>query len=471
MISRSRRPAFIFALITAFMSLPAQADVATAMEDFWSGMDAAANVSGPSAFKGQSAGYYTPGSLYLRFPQKRTQIASLTLPSVRAGCGGIDIFTGSFSFINANELVAMMKAIANNSVGFAFQVALETISPVIAEKVGELTDLAQKINASSINSCETAQGLVGGLWPKTDRSSKYICEQLATNKGIFSDWAASRQGCGADGQRSTVLAGADTNETDHVPVNKNLTWEAIKKHPILKDDEELAELFMTIAGTVIIRSGENDDDPGTMDVIEPKVIDEGIIQALLEGGEVTVHDCDETINCLNPTRFGKTVTISADRAFRRRVETLLAGMVTAVRTDTAVTTEMLRFLNVSSLPLYKFVNVHVAYSGGNAIADLLQYSEILALDFVFAFLDAAIEDVQDAAAQVQSGTADVLELWSTKMADSRKALLDRRTLSGQNLQVIVDIVERVQLLESFLASNLSSRVAHSISFSRALVSR
>jgi hypothetical protein len=146
-------------------------------------------------------------------------------------------------------------------------------------------------------------------------------------------------------------------------------------------------------------------------------------------------------------------------------------MVTSVRADTALTQEMIDFLNLSTLPVYKFVNVHVAYSGGNAISDLLQYSEVLAIDFVFAFLDSAVEDVQDAASYVQGGSSDILEMWTDRLSESRVNLTRHRTQSGQHLQIALDIVKRVQILEAFLASNLSSRLAHSVTYSRRLISR
>ena len=58
---------------------------------------AAANVTGPTAFEGQAAGYYSLGNVWTRFPQNTTNLANLQLPRARAGCGGIDIFAGSFS--------------------------------------------------------------------------------------------------------------------------------------------------------------------------------------------------------------------------------------------------------------------------------------------------------------------------------------------------------------------------------------
>ncbi|MFV3537544.1 conjugal transfer protein TraH, partial [Mycobacterium tuberculosis] len=101
------------------------------MNSYFNKSGAAANVTGPTAFQGQSAGYYSGGSLWSRFPQKSINPVSVALPSARGGCGGIDLFAGSFSFINADEIVAMLKATANNAIGFAFQLAIDSISAQI----------------------------------------------------------------------------------------------------------------------------------------------------------------------------------------------------------------------------------------------------------------------------------------------------------------------------------------------------
>ena len=52
------------------------------------------------------------------------------------------------------------------------------------------------MNNLSINSCEMAQGLVGGVWPKGDLADKAICEAIGNSEGIFTDYAAAKHGCG-----------------------------------------------------------------------------------------------------------------------------------------------------------------------------------------------------------------------------------------------------------------------------------
>src|SRR3546814_4474247 len=48
----------------------ARADVGAEMNRFFSDAGGAANVTGPSAYEGQSAGYYSLGNVWTRFPQK-----------------------------------------------------------------------------------------------------------------------------------------------------------------------------------------------------------------------------------------------------------------------------------------------------------------------------------------------------------------------------------------------------------------
>ena len=175
MIIRFKRS--IAALLIAALPFQAvSADVGSSMDNFLSDVGGAANVTGPTAFQGQAAGYYSLGNVWTRYPQKTTNIANLQLPRARAGCGGIDIFAGSFSFINASEIVAMLKAVANNAVGFAFSLAIDTVCPECSKIMQEFSQKAQLMNNLNINSCEMAQGLVGGIWPKGDLADKAICE-------------------------------------------------------------------------------------------------------------------------------------------------------------------------------------------------------------------------------------------------------------------------------------------------------
>ena len=119
------------------------------------------NTTAPNAYQGQEAGYYSGGSLFARDSVRDTQIASVDLPSFKSGCGGIDLFTGGFSFVNSQQLVNAMQNIINNAVGYSFNLALESATPEIANVMKYMNTLSNDINRANINSCETAAGLVG----------------------------------------------------------------------------------------------------------------------------------------------------------------------------------------------------------------------------------------------------------------------------------------------------------------------
>ena len=68
-------------------------------------------------------------------------------PGYRSGCGGIDLFSGGFSFINSDQLVGLLKNVMNNAKGYAFTLALEAATPQLANVIKYLQEQAAKINA------------------------------------------------------------------------------------------------------------------------------------------------------------------------------------------------------------------------------------------------------------------------------------------------------------------------------------
>src|SRR3546814_17533862 len=71
----------------------ARADVGAEMNRFFSDAGGAANVSVPSAYEGQSAGYYSLGNVWTRFTRKSVQPFHLPLPSDPTRRGGHDLFS------------------------------------------------------------------------------------------------------------------------------------------------------------------------------------------------------------------------------------------------------------------------------------------------------------------------------------------------------------------------------------------
>src|SRR4051812_8521066 len=66
---------------------------------FFKSAGMASNVTTPGAYQDQTAGFYTGGSIAARNAVRNVQLATVQMPGVRAGCGGIDLWMGGFSHI------------------------------------------------------------------------------------------------------------------------------------------------------------------------------------------------------------------------------------------------------------------------------------------------------------------------------------------------------------------------------------
>jgi conjugative transfer pilus assembly protein TraH len=144
---------------------------------------------------------YTGGSLMMRAPGRNYPLVNAQLPSLRAGCGGIDIYGGAFSFINKQQFIALLQNIGSNAVGYAFKLALQSISPDIDKLLTELQDQMNKINAMNINSCEAAQALVNGVVGEYDNSVQSGCANISQYLGSVSDRAEARLTCATNAPR------------------------------------------------------------------------------------------------------------------------------------------------------------------------------------------------------------------------------------------------------------------------------
>ena len=453
---------------------PAAADVNGAMENYFNSMGAAANVTGPSAYNGQRAGYYSLGNIYTRFPQKTLNPASIQLPGYRAGCGGIDLFAGSFSFVNSSEIVAMMKAVANNAVGFAFKLAIDTLCPECGATMSDLSQRVQQMNNAALNSCQLAQGLVNTVAGKSDLADRNFCETIAPFKGVFSDAAASMPGCGNTGERASAAdaAAADPALKDASPMlPRNFTWEALKKAPLFNQggtfDRQLAEFAMTLVGTAIYIPGKTKDEPASFDLVAG---DANVGRLLLDGTSasgIKVMRCDDDTTCLKYTMVDAP-TLS--KPLKARVSELIDKMITSINTDAPLTGGDLsaaqNLLQVASIPLYKILTVNAAYGRGIYTGDKDSLAEITSVDLLFAMLKEFSDEVQRGRNSLVGVEDTKLTMWASQLDRSRNILADQQHVNQGKVQETLGIVQRTSFIESILQSQMSPALNASLDWSR-----
>ena len=129
-------------------------------------MDLKANImsnnTNPQSYQSASRHVFAGGGIVAKNKIFSSDVISFTPPSFTAGCGGINMYLGSFSFINKDQIVTLFRSIAQNAIGYLFKIALKALSEMISSTIEEFQNIVQKLNEYLGNSCQIAQGLVDG---------------------------------------------------------------------------------------------------------------------------------------------------------------------------------------------------------------------------------------------------------------------------------------------------------------------
>jgi len=120
--------------------------------------------SGPNMFESQKRGYASAGSLSLRFNNERDYLVTAAPPRFRGGCGGIDMFMGSFSYLNADYLMKKLERIAEGGAAtFIYDIAMSVLSEPIQKSMKSLEALVDRLNQLQIDDCKAAKGVAAYL--------------------------------------------------------------------------------------------------------------------------------------------------------------------------------------------------------------------------------------------------------------------------------------------------------------------
>jgi conjugative transfer pilus assembly protein TraH len=249
------------ALSLALASAPTHATLSGALD----GMMFA--TTQPGAYASQSRRGFIGGSFGVRTPIKNVNLVNVAVPDVKAGCGGIDIFGGAFSFISAEEFKQLIRAIGQNAAGYALYMAIETMCPTCLNILNTLRDAVTKLNSMKLNSCEIAKGAITSLRhpEKLKEVATDVASTVSTVIGSFSDWLETESETTKDPDKPTQEAG------DHNDYYGNVVWRAFFKSRAPNKvgatgsigstlDRDVAMAIMSMTGTVVYPTGNEESE-------------------------------------------------------------------------------------------------------------------------------------------------------------------------------------------------------------------
>ncbi|NEX19884.1 conjugal transfer protein TraH [Thiorhodococcus mannitoliphagus] len=317
---------FVVALALV-VSTGVQADLDAEMEAMFGTL---VNVTEPTAHMGQRRGVLSAGSVVARNRIVDTNLVSFVPPSFEAGCGGIDLFGGSFSFINVEQFTNLLRSIASNAAGYAFQLALTTMAPSAAEIIEQLQKKVQQMNQLFGSSCQLAQGIVNDT--ASALTGKRVGEaSLLADLYELGDVFENRSTVTGKGPLETVYAQIPAAAAEQF--EGNLVWKALTDAEVegwySHGDQALLEALMSLTGSLVVGSqsgGLKDAPDGGLNLPTTFLPPTLTVSDLLygsgddEGQQVVVWRCASLSECRDPTKAEITL-----EGLVPRVRALLVG--------------------------------------------------------------------------------------------------------------------------------------------------
>ncbi|WP_220186522.1 conjugal transfer protein TraH [Oligella urethralis] len=98
------------------------------------------------------------------------------------------------SFVNADQFVQLLRSVAANAKGYAFQLALSAMCEKCSQHMETLQKKIQQLNEYFGNSCQMAQGVVNDTLAAFGKKGQTEASMLSSLKGagdVFTSWSES----------------------------------------------------------------------------------------------------------------------------------------------------------------------------------------------------------------------------------------------------------------------------------------
>lgn len=261
----------LFAALLCVRPNPAEAGLKEAMNSMF-----ISTSTDPQVYNSQRLMGVYGGSISLRSPGSSISVLQISPPRIDAGCGGIDMTFGSFSFINGAQFEQLIRSIAANATGFAIKAAIKGMCAPCAEIIDSLSDAMNSLNAMAKNTCAIATAMYSGnLEDKLKEQASRFGQAMSNVTNRASDWYSSNSR--AQTQTSTETAtGGSPNGKDMNPMLGNIVYKAAKQTMqsgantlrAFMTERDAIQMVMGLFGTNVMRAKDDGAkcDDGASDI-------------------------------------------------------------------------------------------------------------------------------------------------------------------------------------------------------------
>ncbi|EIC1587038.1 conjugal transfer protein TraH [Escherichia coli] len=447
-------------LVSAGFSHSVNAD--NAMRNIFNGMMTSTS---PASFETATRTGVVGGSFSYRQTNVNTNLVSMSFPKASVGCNGIDVFLGSFSMINGDQLVQVARGIAQGAAIYAFNVAVSAICADCAATINDIQNKLNALNKFAKDSCNATYSFLAETSGPPDRLANDISSGPASLynslSGVFSDFGTS-----FTKKPETITSQAKAKDPVEFAekFSGNLFYMAfmnIDKGSMNiggvteLSGYKLAEQLMSLVGTIIVSWDDKGERAG-LEIRPSTMTVTDYIMGPPKGGTVKMLKCapapdpklDRKAQCL-------TMQEVSDGGFiglKQTVTDLLEEVQKKVKSNVEVTDDELRIMSFIGIPTilqtfdvlefnegYAYIQDISSVATTNLVINMLQQvdakitsmnipSEALAsrkadLNSMIANLNKQIKAAYDLTySQVGSG-AEIISVWDDRRL-KRMAFLD-----------------------------------------------
>lgn len=452
----------LFVVVPTFLCV--QTAGAGFVKDYFDATQAMSNVTEAGVREAGAVSTVTGGGFVYRTPRTDFVPFSVTPPSLKAGCGGIDLFLGAFSIPSREEFVSFLKSVGTALPGLAFQLALQTMAPDLNEQVGRYADLIRSYTNRYTDSCEAARALLDNTGA-TEHLTRVVegAKNALRSDGSVADQSEADRRVRDNGEKaiaaSPIRKDSGGNVVDAPEIN--LTWALLSGGKLGAadfDSVSLRETMMTLLGTTVFTQegkGEN------AVLVAREIAGVDLLPVLFnETGKDTSLvklTCDEAKRCLSPERkpMYDTDLVAELKEAADHYLTALKSRDASLVTDE----EMLFLASVSSVPLLRILNLASVARYEGLAADIVNtYVEAAAYEALVGALEALTSDIRrvmgsSSATTLSAEHAKHVKALVLRISDVEESLALRRDKVVQAMNRAAAFVTQLEHIERSLKSN------------------
>lgn len=452
----------LFVVVPTFLCV--QTAGAGFVKDYFDATQAMSNVTEAGVREAGAVSTVTGGGFVYRTPRTDFVPFSVTPPSLKAGCGGIDLFLGAFSIPSREEFVSFLKSVGTALPGLAFQLALQTMAPDLNEQVGRYADLIRSYTNRYTDSCEAARALLENTGA-TEHLTRVVegAKNALRSDGSVADQSEADRRVRDNGEKaiaaSPIRKDSGGNVVDAPEIN--LTWALLSGGKLGAadfDSVSLRETMMTLLGTTVFTQegkGEN------AVLVAREIAGVDLLPVLFnETGKDTSLvklTCDEAKRCLSPERkpmYDTDLVAELKEAADHYLTALKSRDASLVTDD-----EMLFLASVSSVPLLRILNLASVARYEGLAADIVNtYVEAAAYEALVGALEALTSDIRrvmgsSSATTLSAEHAKHVKALVLRISDVEESLALRRDKVVQAMNRAAAFVTQLEHIERSLKSN------------------